>query len=241
MKFRREERGKPDGRAQTYPTYPVMLAAPSKKRIHLLECRHSSKRDDASRLRDAERCMKAGKPLTVREASFISLLMGHTERTGAATVRLARADSAAPGPTNPAADGRASKRESTRMGQNVRYASLVLCFLSFFLSSLPWFLELGFALLFIFYLGRGRARHAACRSTWSTWSAVQASGFLKKGRPPLRPRLSDSFAFHPNCDFVCIVTSVSSASRLCVCPYRDAYPHEALSRLLRASDYPGSS
>ena len=33
------------------------------------------KRDDASRLRDAERCMKAGKPLTVREASFTSLLM----------------------------------------------------------------------------------------------------------------------------------------------------------------------
>ena len=32
--------------------------------------------------------MKAGKPLTVREASFISLLMGHTERTGAATVRF---------------------------------------------------------------------------------------------------------------------------------------------------------
>ena len=46
------------------------------------------KRDDASRLRDAERCMKAGEPLTVREASFISLLMGHTERTGAATVRF---------------------------------------------------------------------------------------------------------------------------------------------------------
>ena len=32
--------------------------------------------------------MKAGEPLTVREASFISLLMGHTERTGAATVRF---------------------------------------------------------------------------------------------------------------------------------------------------------
>ena len=46
------------------------------------------KRDNASRLRDAERCMKAGEPLTVREASFISLLMGHTERTGAATVRF---------------------------------------------------------------------------------------------------------------------------------------------------------
>ena len=46
------------------------------------------KRDNASRLREAERCMKAGEPLTVREASFISLLMGHTERTGAATVRF---------------------------------------------------------------------------------------------------------------------------------------------------------
>ena len=46
------------------------------------------KRDNASRLRNAERCMKAGEPLTVREASFISLLMGHTERTGAATVRF---------------------------------------------------------------------------------------------------------------------------------------------------------
>ena len=29
-KFRREERGKPDGRAQTYPTYPGMLAAQAK-------------------------------------------------------------------------------------------------------------------------------------------------------------------------------------------------------------------
>ena len=34
------------------------------------------KRDNASRLRDAERCMKGGEPLTVREASFISSLMG---------------------------------------------------------------------------------------------------------------------------------------------------------------------
>ena len=39
------------------------------------------KRDNASRLREAERCMKAGEPLTVREASFISLLMGHTPNT----------------------------------------------------------------------------------------------------------------------------------------------------------------
>ena len=39
------------------------------------------KRDTASRLRDAERCMKAGEPLTVREASFSSLLMGHTPNT----------------------------------------------------------------------------------------------------------------------------------------------------------------
>lgn len=32
------------------------------------------KRDSASRLRDAERCMKGGEPLTMREASFISSL-----------------------------------------------------------------------------------------------------------------------------------------------------------------------
>ena len=32
--------------------------------------------------------MKGGEPLTVREASFISLLMGHAERTDAATVRF---------------------------------------------------------------------------------------------------------------------------------------------------------
>ena len=41
------------------------------------------KRDSASRLRDAERCMKGGEPLTMREASFISSLMRH-----AATVRF---------------------------------------------------------------------------------------------------------------------------------------------------------
>ena len=29
--FRREERGKPDERAQTYPTYPGMLSAQAKK------------------------------------------------------------------------------------------------------------------------------------------------------------------------------------------------------------------
>ena len=46
------------------------------------------KRDNASRLRDAERCMKGGEPLTVREASFISSLMGHAEHIDAATVRF---------------------------------------------------------------------------------------------------------------------------------------------------------
>ena len=47
------------------------------------------KRDSASRLRDAERCMKGGEPLTMREASFISSLMGHAQHIDAATVRFA--------------------------------------------------------------------------------------------------------------------------------------------------------
>ena len=42
------------------------------------------KRDSASRLRDAERCMKGGEPLTMREASFISSLMGHADQCGVA-------------------------------------------------------------------------------------------------------------------------------------------------------------
>ena len=46
------------------------------------------KRDSASRLRDAERCMKGGEPLTMREASFISSLMGHAQHIDAATVRF---------------------------------------------------------------------------------------------------------------------------------------------------------
>ena len=51
------------------------------------------KRDSASRLRDAERCMKGGEPLTMREASFIHQLadgvMGHAQHIDAATVRFA--------------------------------------------------------------------------------------------------------------------------------------------------------
>ena len=39
------------------------------------------KRDSASRLRDAERCMKGGEPLTMREASFISSLIWDTPST----------------------------------------------------------------------------------------------------------------------------------------------------------------
>ena len=46
------------------------------------------KRDSASRLRDAERCMKGGEPLTMREASFISSLMGHAQHIDVATVRF---------------------------------------------------------------------------------------------------------------------------------------------------------
>ena len=95
------------------------------------------KRDDASRLRDAERCMKAGKPLTVREASFISLLMGHTERTGAATVRLARADSAAPAqPIRPPTGGRAKGRARAWAKMSVTHPWFSVFFLSFFHPSL---------------------------------------------------------------------------------------------------------
>ena len=46
------------------------------------------KRDSAGRLRDAERCMKGGEPLTMCEASFISSLMGHAQHIDAATVRF---------------------------------------------------------------------------------------------------------------------------------------------------------
>ena len=42
--FRREEREKPDGRAQTYPTYPGMLAAQA-KRIHIASTLHTCPSD----------------------------------------------------------------------------------------------------------------------------------------------------------------------------------------------------